>query len=229
MNAPPEANTEYSRGSGASRADARASQTDSRASRTGSRAAAAVALGALLGALLVVISQFTTLYQVQSATGSMAIKTVGTGANHAWAPIPLALVAVCLAFAAWRYGNRAALAGLVVLGIATLLIALLGDLPNARSGGLIGSSAGGYVQATATPAAGLFMETLGAVLLMIAGGLGILMAAGPAPERGTPHAPPNQSASDAPQPGAPQPPAEPTPPQDPLTLRRPEGRRWSAS
>jgi hypothetical protein len=133
----------------------------------------------VLGALLIIVAQFTSLYRVRAATGTVGVKTVETGANHAWAPIPLALLAIVLAFAAWRYGSRAALAGLVVLGIVTLLIALLGDLPNARGSGLIGSSAGGYVQATSSPSAGLYMETLGAVLLLLSGGVGFLMLAGP--------------------------------------------------
>ena len=108
---------------------------------------------------------------------------MGTGGNHAWAPIPLALAAVALAYAVYRHGNRAALAGLVALGVATLLIALFGDLPDAHSSGLIGSSAGGYVQATSSPSAGLYMETPGAAVLIVAGGVGLLM---PAPGKPTP-------------------------------------------
>jgi hypothetical protein len=68
------------------------------------------------------------------------------------------------------------LAGLVALGVATLLIALIGDLPDAHSSGLVGSSASGYVQATSTPSAGLYMETLGAIILIVAGGIGLLMS-----------------------------------------------------
>ena len=71
-------------------------------------------------------------------------------------------------------------------------------------------------QAISTPAAGLYMETLGAVLLLSAGGLGLLMlAARPAPARA--------AAQSQPRPG------EPAAPKDPLTLPAPEGRRWSAS
>jgi hypothetical protein len=155
---------------------------------------AAVALIALLGALLIIVSQFTALYQLHSATSSAAIKTVETGANHAWAPIPLALVAIALAYAVYRYGNRPALAGLAVLGIATLLIALLGDLSDAHSSGLIGSSAGGYVEATSSPSAGLYMETLGAVLLLLAGGVGLLMLGPSRPPAGRSAADPSSTA-----------------------------------
>jgi hypothetical protein len=182
MTAPPEANSEYSRGSGASgrlllprwqSSETPASQ-DSEAGRA---ARLALAIGALLGALLVIVAQFTGLYHLHSATSSAAIKTVGTGGNHAWAPIPLALAAIALAYAVYRTGSRTALVGLVALGVATLLIALIGDLPDAHSSGLVGSSANGYVQATSSPSAGLYMETLGAVILIVAGGVGLLMAA----------------------------------------------------
>jgi hypothetical protein len=182
MNAPPEANSEYSRGSGPfGRLLLPRWEPSPTPASPGSDAASsarlALAVGALLGALLVIVAQFTALYHLHSATSSAAIKTVGTGANHAWAPIPLALVAALLAYAVYRHGSRMALAGLLALGVATLLIALIGDLPDAHSSGLIGSSAGGYVQATSSPSAGLYMETLGAVILIIAGGIGLLMSA----------------------------------------------------
>ena len=184
MNVPPETNSEYSRGSGASGRLLLPRWQASRApSSAGSEAAGparvALAAGAFLGAVLVLVAQFTALYHVHSATSSTVIRTVGTGGNHAWAPIPLALVAVALAYAVYRDGNRAALAGHVALGIATLLIALIGDLPDAHSSGLIGSSAGGYVQATSSPSAGLYMETLGAVVLIVTGGIGLLMLTPP--------------------------------------------------
>ena len=180
MNVPPEAKSEYSRGSGPSggvfapRRPSSLASVSEGADATG-KARAALALAALLGALLIIVSQFMALYHLHSATSSEAIKTVGTGANHAWAPIPLAIVAVALAYAVYRHGNRAALLGLAALGIATLLIALLGDLADAHSSGLIGSGAGGYIQATSTPSAGLYMETLGAVVLMVTGGVGFLL------------------------------------------------------
>jgi hypothetical protein len=182
VNAPPEANSEYSRGSGASRRLLLPRWQASEApatpgSEAAGRARLALALGAVLGALLVLVAQFTALYHLHSATASRAIKTVGTGGNHAWAPVPLAVVAIVLAYAVYRAGSRTALAGLVALGVATLLIALIGDLPDAHSSGLVGSSVSGYVQASASPTAGLYMETLGAIILIVAGGLGLLMLA----------------------------------------------------
>jgi hypothetical protein len=192
MNAPPEANSEYSRGSGASgrlllprwQASSPSAATDPEAA---GRVSAGLAIVALLGALLVILAQFTALYHLHSASTSAVVRTVGTGSNHAWAPIPLALLAAALAYAIFRQPSRAALAGLVALGIATLLIALIGDLPDAHSSGLIGSSGVGYVQATSSPSAGLYIETLGAVLLLLAGGVGLLMLT-PRPQQLAPNA-----------------------------------------
>ncbi len=185
MNAPPEAKTQYSRASGAFRGlFAGDDRVGTAGHETPAGAHAAIALGALLGALLILVSQFTALYHVHSTASSAAIKTVGTGANHAWAGIPLALVAAALACAVYRYGNRAALAGLIALGIATLLIALLRDLPPTHATGLVGSTATGYTRAISTRSAGLYMETLGAVVLLISGGVGLLMLAGSPVGRG---------------------------------------------
>jgi hypothetical protein len=176
MSAPPEANTEYSRGS-------EASQPVSGLSREhrarGRKAVLAVALTAALGALLILVSQFTALYHVHVATSSAPIKTVGTGANHAWAPIPIALLAGGLAFAVYRKASRTALVALVVLGIVTLLIALLGDLADAHATGIVGSGASQYAEGSSTPSAGLYMETLGAILLLISGGIGLILLGAP--------------------------------------------------
>jgi len=142
-----------------------------------------IVVAASLGALLILIAQFTALYHVHSPASSAPIKTVGTGANHAWAPIPLALLAGVLAYAVYRDENRAALAALALLGVVVLLIALLGDLPDAHATGLVGSGASQYVEGTSTPSAGLYMETLGAILLLLSGGAGLLLLGPPKPSK----------------------------------------------
>src|SRR5213082_3234055 len=83
----PEAAIEYSRAQGPS------------------GAVAAVLASALLGALLLVVSQF---------------KTVATGSNHAYSLIPIALLAVVMAYAVLRQGSRPALVALGVLGAIAL-------------------------------------------------------------------------------------------------------------
>jgi Tryptophan-associated transmembrane protein (Trp_oprn_chp) len=183
---------------------------------------------AAIGALLVLVAQFIPLYHVHVPTQTAPVKTVGTGANHGWAPVPIALVCFALALAVYRHGNRTALLGLTVLGVATLLIALLGDLPDAHSTGLIGSSASQYVQGVSSPSAGLYLETLGAVLLIVSGGVGFLML-GSAP--GRVESPPGGGKPPAPDVGEPRTDEPGSPPlsKDPLNLRDSGRRKWSAS
>jgi hypothetical protein len=128
--------------------------------------------GALLGALLLIVAEFTTLYQVHLATRLTPIGSVTSGSHNSYAMIPLALVGAGLGIGAWRSGSRPALLAVGVLGVVALLIALVGDLPDARAAGLAHQNS---VSATATPSAGLYMETLGAVVLIATCGLGFLM------------------------------------------------------
>jgi len=186
MNAAPGANDEYSRGSRGPAGDSGPSG-GGRPPREGRRrgaflplpgGAAALALGgALLGALLLIVAEFTTLYQVHVQGVTSPIRSAGTGANHAYAMIPIALVAAFLAWAARRGGGRVALVGIGVLGVVALLIALVGDLPDAHSSGVLGSAGTHYAQARSSASAGLYMETLGAVVLVATCGSTLLLAA----------------------------------------------------
>jgi hypothetical protein len=58
-----------------------------------------------------------------------------------------------------------------------LLIALIGDLPDAQATGIVGSVVAGFRSATDKPSAGMYLETLGAIMLLIAGGCGLLLGA----------------------------------------------------
>jgi hypothetical protein len=70
------------------------------------------------------------------------------------------------------------------LGLVTLVIALAGDLPDAQATGAV-NPAGRFQSATASPATGLYLETLGAMLLIIIAGCGLVLA-GPARIRARP-------------------------------------------
>jgi hypothetical protein len=165
---PPETSSEYSRGLAPSRPSAPDFSAGLRAAILGS---------ALLGALLLVVAEFTTLFTVHVAGASAPVKSVGTGSHDSYALILVAALAVLLAWTAVSTGNRWALVALVAVGIAALLIALIGDLPDAQATGTIGSVQTGFKSATDTPSAGLYLETLGAIVLMIAGGCGLLLGA----------------------------------------------------
>ncbi len=178
MNTTPGANTEYSRGSGASRGG-NGGGSGASARWTGRRNAAAdeggsglVLAGALIGALLLLVAEFTTLYQVHLATRLNPIQSVTSGSHNSYAMIPIAVLGAALGIGAWRSGSRPALLALGVLGVVALLIALVGDLPDAHAAGLAQQNS---ISATATPSAGLYMETLGAIVLIATCGLGFLM------------------------------------------------------
>jgi hypothetical protein len=180
MSATPEARNEYSRGSQGPSGDSGRSggvrkgmwrrPPEGSAGLTPG-AAGLVLAGALLGALLLVVAEFTPLYHVHVATSSAPIKTVQTGPNHSYAMIPIALLAVFLAFVARRGGGWVALTGVGAAGLAAFLIAILVDLPDAHRRGFNAR----FVQITSTASAGLYMETLGAVILIATCGSGLLL------------------------------------------------------
>ena len=162
----PEADTEYSRGPRGSEGDR---------SPSGALSLAVVA-GTVLGAVLLLVAELTPLARVHSsAHGAGVIRTLGTGSNHAYALVPIALLAPALALSARRGGNRVALISIGILGLVALAIALLGDLPDAQASGLVGHAGGTYVSAASTPSVGLYLETLGAIVLLIASGAGLLL------------------------------------------------------
>jgi hypothetical protein len=126
------------------------------------------------------VAEFTTLFDVTTGAGGSPVKSVGTGSHHAYAMVPIALLAGLLAYGVWRVGSRPALLSMGLLAVIALLIALLGDLPDAHTSGLITSSGGRYVSASSNPSAGLYLETLGGVVLLITCVCGFLLL-GPPP------------------------------------------------
>jgi hypothetical protein len=157
---PPEAKLEYSR--------ARL--------RSNGRAGFSRALlaGGVIGALLLLVAEFTSLYDVESSVSRIPLRTVQAGAHHSYALVPIALVALVLAFAAARSESQPALVGLGALGILAAGIAVLGDLPDAGASGFVSRGAG-LVHATDVPALGLYLETLGAALLIVTAGAGLVL------------------------------------------------------
>ena len=185
----PEAESEYSRGQQAPKGDfplsdgARTGRQDG-TSKTIRRA---LLVGGLAGSLLLLVAEFTPLFTIHTSSSQAALKTVQTGSHHSYALIPVAILAVLLTVEVWRTASRLALLATGVLGLVSLLIALLGDLPDAQATGLVGSLATGLKVASASPSIGLYLETLGAVLLLITAAAGLLLQTPrklPAPGRG---------------------------------------------
>ncbi len=179
VSATPGARSEYSRGSEGSRGSfptgagpawrglrRRSLAIDSGPSK--------VILGiALFAALALVVAEFSTLYQAHVVTKATPIKSVTAGSHNSYAMLPVAVLAAAFGVVVWRTGSRLALLGIGVLGVVALLIALLHDLPDTHAIGLANHNS---LEATTTAGPGLYIETLGAVLLIATSGLAFMVA-----------------------------------------------------
>jgi hypothetical protein len=137
----------------------------------------------LLGAVLLLTAEFTTMFEVRTAASATPIKSVGTGSHHAYALVPVAVLVAGLAFAVRATGSRPALLAIGLMGVTALLIAVLGDLPDAHASGLVGTAGTHYAPASSRPSAGLYLETLGAVVLLITCVCGLLALGSPSSPR----------------------------------------------
>ncbi len=171
----PEAGTEYSRAQGPDGSDFGA-----RRGRQGPLAAGVLA-GGLAGAVLLVVAEFTPLLRVRSGAAGHVIDSVTTGSHQSYALLPVAVLAIVFAIGVWQTRSRLALLATGLLGVLSLLIALLGDLPDAQASGLIGNATTGFTTAGASPAVGLYLETAGAVVLLLTAVAGLLLLPAPPP------------------------------------------------
>lgn len=163
----PEADTEYSTPAGGQSPPGRPSAR----TRTGRRGGP-LAL-ALLGVGLLVAAEFVPLLHVRTlAAHPRLVRTVQGGPHHGWALLVLAVLAAGLTVLAARGEARAPWILIAVLALGALGIAVFADLPDAHATGLVGSSATGLSAAEAHAAVGLYLETLGAVALLLAGTIG---------------------------------------------------------
>jgi hypothetical protein len=163
----PEADTEYSRGPVASEGREGPLSGASAATRiTGG--------GALVAAVLLLVAEFLPLFGVRTSARDSVVTTVRAGSHHSYALLPIAVLVAGLALAWWRSPARLPLLAMGVLGAVALVIALARDLPDAHSHG-IERSRGTFVTAAASPRAGLYLETAGAIVLLISTAGGLLL------------------------------------------------------
>jgi TRAP-type uncharacterized transport system fused permease subunit len=135
---------------------------------------AAVLAGASVAAVLLFVAELEPLFEVRTNARNSLVTTVQSGSHHSYALIPIALLVAGLA-AAWRRApTRLAALAMAILGVVALVIALARDLPDAQSSGLE-RSGGTYVTAAASPRAGLYLETAGAVILLVSGVGGVIL------------------------------------------------------
>lgn len=126
------------------------------------------------GAVLLALAEFSTLYDIRVAGELPDGGSQTSGAHHGYALLVVAVAVVPMALGAGRRGSRPAALALLALGAIALFIALAVDLPVVRDEGLIGET---YDAAVARPRAGYYLESLGAVILLVAG-MGLLLFGG---------------------------------------------------
>lgn len=144
---------------------------------SGSGAAAPVGIAVLvvgsLAGILMIAADFTPILQIeikQSGTCEIvaeadlrALCSPTGGERHSYALVVLGVLSLVLAWVAGPGRARAAALGLVTVGLATLAMSLIGDLPAVGETGAIGIR---FDEAAAKPAAGFFIE-------LVAGGLAV--------------------------------------------------------
>jgi hypothetical protein len=128
-------------------------------------------------ALLLVISEVTTLFDVDVNTASCTdladpdqadrCHTLG-GENHSFALVPIAVLVAVMAVGAGIGGSRPAGFALIGAGILVLVIALAIDLPDTNETGQIGET---FESAHTVRGPALWLELIGASLAIAAGAL----------------------------------------------------------
>jgi hypothetical protein len=130
---------------------------------------------AVAGAILMIVSEFSTLRSVKVLTASCddladpslrgSCVTHG-GEEHSYALLLLGVVSILMAYGATVGRSRPAGAALALLGIAVLAIALLTDVPDIHKTGVLGDR---FENARAEAGPGLWMEIAGGALVFGAG------------------------------------------------------------
>ena len=130
---------------------------------------------AILGAVMLVVAEFTTVLRVQTLAGHH-IASVQAGPRHLYALALIGILAIPMAWLAVR-GSRPALLALGALGFVAAMIAIVGDLPDVGRQDVTRNAARGLGLAEANAGPALYFETLGAVMLIVATGLGLILDA----------------------------------------------------
>ena len=129
-------------------------------SRLGPLSAVLLVVG-LIGAALLIVADFSTLIEVRVIT--VVKDRVTGGEQHSYALVLLGALAIPMTVGSALGRSRPAAVALAVVGVIALLIVLVGDLPDIDKTGLTRT----FEAADASPSRGFYLETLGAVLVVL--------------------------------------------------------------
>jgi len=139
-----------------------------------SAASAGLLLAGIAGAVLLIVADFSTLFEVTAVTA--VLETRKGSEHHTYALVLIGVLVLPMAAGASLGGSRPAAVAVTILGIIALVIVLAVDLPDVNSTGFTRT----FDKAEASPGSGFYLETLGAVLVLVAG-VGNLLLTRPAP------------------------------------------------
>ena len=138
---------------------------------------------AVLGGLMLLYAETLDLYRIITPSGSVsnAAGSVRTGSDqHSWALAVMGVAAAGAAVLAYATRQRLPALAPLMLGIAALLVALAVDLPDVTASGVTTDLEVG----DAEPAAGFWMELVGAVVLTAGAGPRRAAASAPGAAKG---------------------------------------------
>ena len=148
---------------------------------------AVTALG-VLGSLMILATEFTTIFSVDVLTSGTCEEIADPAARdacqtsgfeqHGGAFILLGLVGLLMAVGAGRGASKPAATALAAIGAVVLAFSLARDLPKSNDTGLVGIQ---YEEAKAAPRGGLYLEIGGGILCIVAGTLRLVARGEPEP------------------------------------------------
>jgi hypothetical protein len=143
----------------------------------------------VVGAVLIVVAELSSIVRVDVLTTGTCEEIADPKVRdacdssgfeqHGGAFILLGAAALAMAWGAGRGASRPAAMALLAIGVVVLAFALIRDVPEANETGLVGLQ---YEEAEANAASGLYLEIVGAGLLIL-GGLVRLRRPGVSPSR----------------------------------------------
>jgi hypothetical protein len=133
----------------------------------GVSAARLTAVTLVIGVVIVLLSQVVSGFVIEDQFG-IPIDTATLLAQHGPWTIFLALIALVGLAWALLSGSRSVVVVPLAMGIAVILVFLLVDLPDLGSTGLFDAPGAGNLDATARSDAGLWMELIGGVVILLA-------------------------------------------------------------
>ena len=124
------------------------------------------AMTVLLGILIALLSQVVTGYSLLDETDSV-ITNVTLLDTHGLITIVFSLIALIALVVAVTTGSRSAVAVVVAMGVGILLVFLFVDLPDVGETGFFDAPGVGNIDATGSASAGLWMELIGGLVIVL--------------------------------------------------------------